>query len=217
MIIYKDTKYKDFLIALEAYNVSANKLDQAIEKSSDYALPNSLKYDENKLSFGKLANLQKINSGGDFLYKTFAIVLMNDKLLVEYLEGEFTGNFFVKLIKACKIRSFLKKVNNLNTSHALRFIHAMRLSLQRITRLFDLIKYDPDPDEIRAGINKTAGSLHTLADWYGQRQGISDIEEVYLKPWPYIYSALKIETDKFNFQKELMKVKESKSKLKSRR
>lgn len=209
MKIKTDTPYPEFLLALDAFGVTDLQMAEALDAVKSRALKEKLNFDYLRISFGKLATLQQIKNGYDFLTLTFDIILLSDGL-VSSLFDEVKGNFFQRIYRNAKIRRTRKVKNKLKTGDALRFIYEVKDKLERITKMFDSIKYVPDEDERNAGIEKTGSSLYNLADWYARRYGITDVEQVYLLPWPRIYAALKIDVEDIEFKKRYQRVLEAK-------
>lgn len=211
MKIKYNTPFKEFLIALEAFSLSSDQLQGCLDQVKEIGLKDDLRYDFNSLSFGKLSMLQNIGDSKSFLTTIFGIILLPDDLVSNDImtDGSLKG-----LVNKIKVSQFNKMVMNLRTVDALRFILEVKTDLEKTVKLFESIKYDPDPDEIKAGANRMSNGLHGIADWYALRMGMKDVEEAYLTDWTKIFKALKIESDKNIFQRNLMKVKDAKNKRK---
>lgn len=194
MIITDKTKYREFLLVIEALNMTADELEHCFRKVKYRAIPEKWKVDYDTLIFGKLARLQSMQTGADFLLNSFEHVLLPN----DHDPTTKKGKRQLYLLR--------KEVLKSNCGDALRWVGDLRENIIRITDMFDEIKYVPDAREQRAGIAKLSGGVSQLADWYALRMGISDIEQVYLIPWIRIYSALKIDTENNNFKRRLEKL-----------
>lgn len=203
MIIKKDMAYSEFLIALDAYRFVPNVLSQCLDAIKDRNIKKKLKFDFDLISFGKLATLQRIKDDIQFLTLTFDVILLPDSETAHLLDEGYSS---------LRVSRFRRKVMNLNTADALRFVLEVKKSLERVVELFEQIRYEADEDEKKANISKTSGSLYNIADWYARRMSISDVEQVYLKPWTQIYAALKIDYDGLMYQKRLYQIKAAKQK-----
>ena len=59
--------------------------------------------------------------------------------------------------------------------------------LQRIAGLFDMLHRELTAQEVMAGAEKLNFGIFGLADWYAQRMGITNHDEVFRTPWTRIY------------------------------
>lgn len=206
MLIYRDTKYKDFLTALSAFDVTQDQLEICFDRVKHLAVLDELNYDTNLLIFGKLCKLQQIKTGAQMLTKPFGIIHGP-------IDKDYKSFHRVKRLRdKQKGKQIARRMLCTNTADALRFILKVRDDMNMIVRVFNEIKYKPTPEEKKAGIDKINGSLHNVADWYARRMGIQDVEQVYLLPWTRIYAALKIDVTDINFRRSLSRVIENKNK-----
>ena len=58
--------------------------------------------------------------------------------------------------------------------------------LQRIAGLFDMLHRELTAQEVMAGAEKLNFGIFGLADWYAQRMGITNHDEVFRTPWTRI-------------------------------
>lgn len=205
MKVYYDTPYRELLTAIGAYGITADELEACFSQVSHLAVKDSLNYDINLLIFGKLCRLQAIKTGGELL--TLANTIINGPIEREYKYLPRIRKAWDSYRSQRSTRAFLK----LQAADALRFTLKVKQDMEQVVRLFDAIKYQPSPDEIKAGITEISGSLHNVADWYARRMGITDVEQVYLLPWVRIYAALKIDVTDIQFKRRLNKVIENKN------
>ena len=59
--------------------------------------------------------------------------------------------------------------------------------LQRIAKLFDMLHRELTAQEVMAGAERLNFGIFGLADWYAQRMGITNHDEVFRTPWTRIY------------------------------
>ena len=89
----------------------------------------------------------------------------------------------------------------------LAFIGMCAEQLRRIERLFAACKVEPTKEERQAGMADLDHGVFGLVDWYAQRMGISDHDQVFERvKWVYVYNALKIDTDNQRFQRRLQEI-----------
>lgn len=186
MQITTKTSYKKFLLAVEIFRLTENDLDQIFEKVKDRPLKDEFNVNFDSLPFGKLCQLQSMQTGADLFIQSFWILL-------EMGEEEIMKE---------------KAVD------CLRFIWLVKNELERITKLFNAIQHKPTAEEIQAGIDKLNHGFFGTADWYARRMGITDHEQVFQTNWMRIYQAMKIDFDNSKFERNYRKVIEQKSKQK---
>jgi hypothetical protein len=84
--------------------------------------------------------------------------------------------------------------------------------MERIGKLFQALNTDKTSDEINAGIDRLNFGAFGLVDWYAQRMGIVDHEEVFNTPWARIYQCAKIDHEQGEFEKRYRKIIEQRNK-----
>lgn len=99
-------------------------------------------------------------------------------------------------------------VDRCSAVEVVRFCGWVGGAVQRINALFDSVKTKPTAEEERAGISKLQFGVFGLIDWYAQRMGITDHEEVTTVTWGRVFQCLKMDNETKNFEKRLMKVYE---------
>lgn len=83
----------------------------------------------------------------------------------------------------------------------LRFALYVKDELERITKLFNAIRYTPSAEEVRAGIHKLNHGFFGTIDWYARRMGYRNHDEVVEVNWTVIYQCLKIDYENNQFQR----------------
>lgn len=216
MDIKYTTPYETFMLALDTFNMSTGQLEKCLDIVKEKALPEKLKFDFYALSFGKFATLQRIKTGYQFLTQTFAIILLPDELAADCIDG-LSGKGLTRLLKGYRLNRFHKRVLNLDTMSALRFVYEVKTKFEEAIKLFEELKYEPDEDERKAGIETTGGDLFGVADYYAKRMGITNHEDVFKLPWTRIYAVMKLDVKDNQFRRRLQQVKEEKSNDKNKK
>lgn len=78
--------------------------------------------------------------------------------------------------------------------------------VERINKYFDRLNGKPTPQEQRAGIAKLQFGLFGMLDWYAQRMGYQDQEQVKNVPWMRIYKCMDMDAKRVEFQKKYQEV-----------
>lgn len=91
-------------------------------------------------------------------------------------------------------------------------VNMIQSEMERIGKLFQSLNTEKTSDEIHAGIEKLDFGVFGIVDWYAQRMGIVDHEEVFKTPWARIYQCMKIEHENGEFEKRYRKIIENRSK-----
>lgn len=77
--------------------------------------------------------------------------------------------------------------------------------VKKINRLFDKIAPNYSPEEIAAGVKILNFGSFGVLDWYAHRQGIADQNEVRDVAWVRIYTCMKNDNLKAEYEKRLNK------------
>lgn len=96
----------------------------------------------------------------------------------------------------------------------LGIVNMIQSEMERIGKLFQTLQVDKTSDELAAGIERLEFGTFGIVDWYAQRMGIIDHEEVFATPWARIYQCMKIDHENNEFEKRYRKIIENRSKLK---
>lgn len=96
----------------------------------------------------------------------------------------------------------------------LGIVNMIKAEMERIGKLFQSLQGDHTSDEVAAGIERLEFGAFGIVDWYAQRMGIIDHEEVFATPWARIYQCMKIDHEQGEFEKRYRKIIENRSKIK---
>lgn len=119
----------------------------------------------------------------------------------------------------CKLVSVLTGINEqrVASSQALQvlgIVNMVQSEMERIGKLFQALNTEHTSEEMSAGIDRLNFGAFGIVDWYAQRMGIVDHEEVFRTPWARIYQCMKIDHENNEFEKRMRKVIEHRSKRK---
>lgn len=192
MRITNKTTFGEVLMYMSVFRLTDEQVIPLYEAARGRAVPDDMKFDYNKLIFGKLALIQKFETSGQFFIEAPPLVLLREQLKYEPL-------FVYKLRATRWTRKLLKR----SAPDVFAFVLHMKDELERIARLFESIQHVPTREEERAGVNEIRGSMHSIADWYAQRMGITDVSSVYLIPWLIIFQAMKIDKQNNDIKRRL--------------
>lgn len=133
------------------------------------------------------------------------------------LQGAAKDNDYLKT--CCNLVSVLTGVpaNIVASKRAidvLGIVNIIQSEMERIGKLFKSLQTDKTSDELAAGIDKLEFGAFGILDWYAQRMGIIDHEEVFATPWGRIYQCMKIDHENQEFEKRYRKIIENKQKIK---
>lgn len=78
--------------------------------------------------------------------------------------------------------------------------------VKEINGLFEKIKGNPTPQEVKAGVLRLNFGVFGMIDWYAQRMGITDHEEVMKVPWLRLYKCLEMDSKTAEYQRKLQKI-----------
>lgn len=109
------------------------------------------------------------------------------------------------------VTSTLLHMNKESTDKAraidvVRFVGWVIGKVKQINDLFDKTKKKPTALEVRAGIDKLSFGIFGLVDWYAQRMGITDHEEVMDVPWVRVWQCLDMDTKTAEYRKRYNQV-----------
>lgn len=119
----------------------------------------------------------------------------------------------------CKLVSVLTGVDerivaSRRAYDVLGIVNMVQSEMERIGKLFQSLNTDKTSDEQAAGIDRLNFGAFGIVDWYAQRMGIIDHEEVFNTPWARIYQCMKIDHEQGEFEKRYRKILENRSKMK---
>jgi hypothetical protein len=127
-----------------------------------------------------------------------------------------TDNDYIKT--CCKLVSVLLGVDERIVASRRAFdvlgcVNMIQSEMERIGKLFQALNTDKSSDEINAGIDRLNFGAFGLVDWYAQRMGIVDHEEVFNTPWARIYQCAKIDHEQGEFEKRYREIIEQRNKM----
>lgn len=179
--IVKPTTYGEFLILLPlCHKDHQSELLETLKqaKRPAYACGKEVPADLNTITYGQLDDFSRIGqSEGDPAVKVFSILLG--------LEAP--------------------QVYELNVFDVFGVLNFVRSELERINALFDAIQPTHSSEEIAAGIEDLNFGTFGVIDWYAKRMGITNQDEVYNVAWIRIYTCMKNDNEKAEFEQRLNK------------
>lgn len=115
-----------------------------------------------------------------------------------------TDNDYYKT--CCKLVSILMDVpaeivGSRSAQQVLGIVNMVKDEMERIGKLFQSLQTGKSSEELMAGIDKLDFGAFGLVDWYAQRMGIVDHEEVFRTPWQRIYQCMRIDHEQGEFEK----------------
>jgi hypothetical protein len=132
----------------------------------------------NDLSLGELMQLQVISTTREFLFVPCKVLLdMNEKQVLRADATEILG-----------------------------FVYWVAKEVKRINKLFASTNVPPTPEERQAGVDRLNFGFFGLVDYYAQRMGISNHEEVEYVPWIRVYKCLDMDAKRVMFERRLRNV-----------
>ena len=96
----------------------------------------------------------------------------------------------------------------------LGIVNMLQGEMERIGKLFQSLNSEKTSEELSAGIDSLNFGAFGIVDWYAQRMGIVDHEEVFETPWARIWQCMKIDHENNEFEKRYRKIIEQRSKRK---
>lgn len=98
-----------------------------------------------------------------------------------------------------------EQVYKLDVFDVFGVINFVRSELERINKLFASIKVTHTPEEIAAGVEDLNFGTFGVIDWYAKRMGITNQDEVYSVAWIRIYTCMKNDNEKVEYEQRLNK------------
>ena len=133
---------------------------------------------------------------------------LNDLTMGELLQLQAMNDGIDVFIVPCKVLLGLKEseVMKADASEVLGLARWVAKEIERINKLFEAVTVKPTPQEERAGINNLNLGVFGMIDWYAQRMGITNHEEVESVPWVRVYKCMEIDAKKTIYQRRLQQV-----------
>lgn len=97
------------------------------------------------------------------------------------------------------------QVYQLNVFDVFGMLNFVRSELERINALFASIKVNYSAEEISAGVEELNFGTFGVIDWYAKRMGITNQDEVYSVAWIRIYTCMKNDNEKAEYEQRLNK------------
>lgn len=113
--------------------------------------------------------------------------------------------------RVCEVLLGLKEseTGKARAVEVVRFVGWVLGRVKEINGLFEKTKGNPTPQELKAGIRRLNFGVFGMIDWYAQRMGITDHEEVMSVPWMRLYKCLDMDNQTKEFNRRLAKVYEN--------
>lgn len=99
-----------------------------------------------------------------------------------------------------------KQVLRADATEILGFVYWVAKEVKRINKLFASTNVPPTPEERQAGVDRLNFGFFGLVDYYAQRMGISNHEEVECVPWIRVYKCLDMDAKRVMFERRLRNV-----------
>lgn len=93
----------------------------------------------------------------------------------------------------------------INVFDVFGFLNFVKEEVLRINTLFANIKATHTSEEVAAGIENLNFGTFGVVDWYARRMGITNHDEVYSIPWIRIYTCMKNDNEKSEYESRLHK------------
>lgn len=142
--------------------------------------------DLNELTFGQIVKLQEIQKMEDMFFTPLKVIFGMS----------------------------IDEVMNAEATEVVRFAAWVAREMVRINKLFASTNRKPTEKERRAGVENLKFGIFGTVDYYAQRMGISDHEEVMSVPWIRVYKCLQIDSEKAKYELRLRKVFENEQRRK---
>lgn len=174
------TSYGEFLVLMQCCKEEHQmELMETLShaKKPDFICGKEVMPNLNMLSYGKLDDLSRIGSTDDPGAKVLDILLDIDPV----------------------------DAYEVNVFDVFGFLNFVKEEVLRINTLFSNIKVSHTSEEIAAGIENLNFGTFGVVDWYARRMGITNHDDVYAIPWIRIYTCMKNDNEKSEFESRLHK------------
>ena len=94
------------------------------------------------------------------------------------------------------------------------FVVWVSKEMERINKLFESTRIPPTQEEKQAGVEQLNFGAFGILDWYAQRMGIKDHDEVAKTPWMRVYKCLDMDAKRSMYERRLREVYASKERKK---
>lgn len=134
----------------------------------------------------------------------------NELTIGQIIELSSLGDTNDSLYRVCEIVLGMgaRQVNKARAVDVVRFIGWTLSEVERIGKLFRSVdgQVKPSAREQQAGIERLRFGLFGMLDWYAQRMGITDHDDVLGVPWMRIYKCMQMDNEKRAFEARLNKI-----------
>lgn len=100
----------------------------------------------------------------------------------------------------------IDEVSEARAVDVVQFCGWVTSEVERINKLFEQLNAKPSDVEQRAGIKNLQFGLFGMLDWYAQRMGYQDQEQVKDVPWLRIYKCMDMDAKRMQFQKRIQEI-----------
>lgn len=139
---------------------------------------------------------------------------LNDLTLGELLRLQAISEPMEAIVTPCNVLFGMTEdeVMEAEASEVMGFSAWTGKEVQRINKLFASTSVPPTSEERQAGIESLDFGPFGMIDYYAQRMGISDHEEVERVPWVRVYKCMDMDAKRQIFQRRLREVLQKKNK-----
>lgn len=177
----KLTTYGEFLILLPlCHKEHQDELLETLKKAQrpNFVCGKEVPANLNTITYGQLDDFSRISqTNDDPAVKVFSILLGLE----------------------------VAQVYELNVFDVFGMLNFVRSELERINALFASIKVTHSSEEIAAGVEELNFGTFGVIDWYAKRMGITNQDEVYNVAWIRIYTCMKNDNEKSEYEQRLNK------------
>lgn len=111
----------------------------------------------------------------------------------------------IQVFQILGIEISVAEIYKLNVFDVFGVLNFVREELERINGLFASIKTTYTSEEIAAGVKDLNFGTFGIIDWYAKRMGITNQDEVYNVAWIRIYTCMKNDNEKAEYERRLNK------------
>ena len=87
-----------------------------------------------------------------------------------------------------------------------RFVGWTFGEVEKINKLFQKVRTEPTQREKRAGVERLQFGLFGMLDWYAQRMGIENHDNVLTVPWARIYKCMDMDTRRAQYERRVQEL-----------
>lgn len=105
-----------------------------------------------------------------------------------------------------------EEMANEDVNKVFGFVNWATSELSRINRLFKSIRSTYEAEEIEAGVKQLNFGAFGVLDWYAKRMGIANQNDVRDVAWVRVYTCMKMDNEKTEYERRLRKIYNAKHK-----